>query len=119
MRRRPRRPPVRPRAGPALDPTRCRRHAGCSSAAPRLGCSTTIVRDSFVATTRAARGVVAEAAADLSTQIPGGDQVLEQGRRGEPGFAELEIELALDRERDVEPNDVEQLERTHRVTTAL
>ena len=41
-------------------------------------------------------GVGAEPAPHLATEVAGGDQMLEQRRRREPTFAELEIELALD-----------------------
>ena len=63
--------------------------------------------------------VVPEAALGLAAEVAGGDQVLEQRRRGEAGLAELQVELALDRQRDVVADHVEQLERPHRQRAAL
>jgi hypothetical protein len=45
--------------------------------------------------------------------------VLEQRRRSEARLAELEVQLALDRQRDVVPDHVEELERPHRQRTPL
>src|SRR3954449_13055962 len=55
-------------------------------------------------------GVVAEAATRLSTEAAGGHQLVEQWRGGEARLWELEVEGALDRQRDVETHDVEQVE---------
>src|SRR3954449_3364997 len=49
--------------------------------------------------TRSAGAVVPEAAPGLATEVARGDQVLEQGGRREAGLPELQVELALDRER--------------------
>ncbi len=48
----------------------------------------------------------------------GRHQVLEQRRRREAGLAELQVQLALDRQRHVVADHVEQLEGPHRVTAA-
>src|SRR3954453_11744233 len=62
--------------------------------------------------------VVAEALAGLAAEAPGGDEVLEQRRGREPRLAEFLIQLALDRQRDIEADDVEELEGPHRVAAA-
>jgi hypothetical protein len=63
-------------------------------------------------------GVGAEPALGLAAQIAGLTRCSSSGRRGEARLAELHVELPLDGQRDVEPDDVEQLERAHRVATA-
>ena len=69
--------------------------------------------------TRPSGVVVAEAALGLAAEVAGGDQVLEQRRRREAGLAELQVELALDRQRHVVADHVEQLERAHRQRAAV
>src|SRR6476469_148321 len=54
-------------------------------------------------------GVGAEAAAVLAAQLAVCHGVPEQGRRRIPACAELEVERALDGQRHVEADDVEQL----------
>ena len=65
-----------------------------------------------------ALGVDAEASPGLAAEVAGRHQVLEQRGRREARLAELEVQGALDRQRHVETDDVEQLERTHRLAAA-
>src|SRR5260221_276416 len=59
-----------------------------------------------------------EAASGLTAEIPGVHQVLQQGRRSIAWIAELAVQRLDDLQRDVEPDDVRQRERSHRVSAA-
>src|SRR5436190_21465972 len=62
--------------------------------------------------------VNAEPARRLPPQVSSSDEMLEERCWRVVRLTELQIQHALDRERNVEANHVEQLERPHRVATA-
>src|SRR5690625_2668882 len=62
--------------------------------------------------------VVAETAARLAAEVSGRHEMLQQRRGREPGLAELQVERALNSQRNVVADDVEQFERPHRERAA-
>src|SRR5690242_10651653 len=68
--------------------------------------------------TPSAPGILPEAAARLAAEAAGGHQVLEQRGRGQARVPELAVQHLLDRQGDVQPDDVQELERAHRVAAA-
>src|SRR3954469_23027408 len=67
---------------------------------------------------RSAAGIFAEAAAGLAAEAARGHQVLQERRRSQPRVAELAVQHLLDREGDIEPDHVQELEGAHRVAAA-
>src|SRR5690349_15948914 len=68
--------------------------------------------------TPSAAGIFAEAAAGLAAEAARGHQVLQERRGRQARVAELAVQDLLDGERDIEPDDVQQLEGAHRIAAA-
>src|SRR3954470_11301696 len=104
------------------------RYGGTTSPRPSTGGKTPSAAAVSTSASAAARGpkssivtgsaVRPEAAAGLAAEVAGGDELLEQRRRCVARLAELQVQRALDGQRHLEADDVEQLERPHRVAAA-